>query len=141
MSNVSMKLLRTFLVMAEKKSAAKTARCLDISRDSVRQHIRRLEEAVGKRLFEKPVLSNREEMGCMQLTQDGRVFLPKAINALRAHDRMFDDESAGKDPSMEASALAARLLEKAIAVLKCDLSDEEVEHSYRILLGGRSDGA
>ncbi len=141
MSHVNMKYLRTFLVMVEKKSSAKTARRLDISQESVRLQIGRLERAVGKRLLQRPVPPNPEEMGRTQLTEDGRTFLPKAIAALQAHDRMFDDKSIGLDPRTQVSTLATGLLEKALTALRHDLSEEEADRIHKTLLGGsRPDG-
>ena len=134
MSHVNMKYLRTFLVMVEKKSSAKTARSLGISQDTVRLQIGRLEKVVGKRLLQRRLPPNREEMGRTQLTEEGRAFLPKAITALQAHDRIFDDKSVGHDPRTEVSTLATGLLEKALAALRHDLSDEEEDRIYKTLL-------
>ena len=135
MSYVNMKYLRTFLTMVERKSSAKTARCLGISQDSVRLQIGRLERAVGKRLLQRRLPPNREEMGRTQLTEEGRAFLPKAIMALQAHDGMFDDKSVGHDPRTEVSTLVTGLLEKVLATLRHDLSDEEQDYMYKTLLG------
>lgn len=141
MSHVNMKYLRTFLVMVEKKSSAKTARCLNISQDSVRLQIGRLERVIGKRLLQRRVPPNPEEMGRTQLTEDGRAFLPKAIAAVQAHDQLFEDKSIGLDPRTQVSMLATGLLEKALTALRHDLSEEEADRIYRTLLGGgHSDG-
>ena len=134
MSHVNMKYLRTFLVMIGQKNSAKTAHCLGISQDSVRLQIGRLEKVVGKRLLQRRVPPNPEEMGRTQLTEEGRAFLPKAIMALQAHDRLLEDRSVGHDPRTEVSVLVSGLLEKALAALRHDLSGEERHFIYKTLL-------
>lgn len=133
MSYVNMQYLRTFLVMAEKKNSTKTADSLDISQESVRFQIGRLEEAVGKHLLERAVPPKRGEVGRTQLTEDGRAFLPKAIEAMQAHDRMFDRHFIALDPRMLASMLATLLLEIAETVLKGELSEEETDRIRKTL--------
>ena len=127
MSHVNMQYLRTFLVMVEEKGSAKTARRRDISQVSVLVHIGKLEETVGKCLLERAIPPKRGEAGRTQLTEDGRAFLPKAIEAMRAHDRMVDDKFVDLDPRMKASMLATLLLETAEFALKGELSEEDAD--------------
>ena len=136
MPHVNMMHLRTFLVMVEEKSYEKTARSLDLSEQSVRNYIANLEKTVGKRLLGRRVPANREERGRTQLTEAGHLFLPRAIAALQAHDRMFDDIIVAQDPRTVANALAAALLEMARAVLTHDMPEEEVKWVYKTVLRG-----
>ena len=133
MSYVNMQYVRTFLVMVDQKNSAKTARSLDISQESVRHQIGQLEETVGKHLLERAVPPKAGEAGRTQLTEAGRAFLPKAIEAMRAHDRMFDDKSLDLDPRMMASTLATLLLEIAEAALKRELSEEDTDRIRKTL--------
>ena len=141
MSYVNMKHLRAFLVVVEKRSTAKTAHCLDISQESVRIQIGQLEETVGKRLLERRFPPKRGEAGRTQLTEDGRAFLPKAIEAMRAHDRMFDDKFLDLDPRMLASMLATLALETAEAALKGELPEEDAERIRNSLTDGLAEAA
>ena len=136
MSHLNMQYLRTFLVMVEEKSSARTASSRDISQENVRHQIGRLEEAVGKRLLERRFPPRQGEAGRTQLTEDGRAFLPKALEAMRAHDRMFDDKFPDLDPRMLASMLAILALETAEAALKGELSKEEMDRIRNSLPGG-----
>lgn len=136
MSHVNMQYLRTFLVMVEEKNSAKAARRMDISQESVRMQISRLEETVGKRLLERAVPPKTGEAGRTQLTEDGRAFLPKAIDAMRTHDRMFDDKFVDLDPRMMASMLATLLLETAEDCLAGRLSEEDRDLIRKTLPGG-----
>ena len=133
MSHVNMKYLRIFLMMVEQKSSAKTARCLDMNQVSILHNISKLEETVGKRLLQRAVPPKRGEAGRTQLTEDGRAFLPKAIEAMRAHDRMFDDKFVDLDPRMKASMLATLLLETAEFALKGELSEEGADRIRKTL--------
>ena len=133
MPHVNMKYLRIFLMMVEQKSSAKTARCLDMNQVSILHSISKLEETVGKRLLQRAVPPKPGEAGRTQLTEDGRAFLPKAIEAMRAHDRMFDDKFVDLDPRMKASMLATILLEIAESDLKGALSEEDADRIRKTL--------
>lgn len=133
MSYMNMQYLRTFLVMVEQKSSTKTARSQDISQESVRHQIGQLEETVGKCLLERAVPPKPGEAGRTQLTEEGHAFLPRAIEAMRAHDRMFDDNFVDLDPRMMAGVLATLLLEIAEDVVKGELSEEDTDRIRKTL--------
>ncbi len=133
MSHVNMKYLRTFLVMVEEKRSAKVARRLDIPQANVPNHIGKLEETVGKRLLERAIPPKPGEVGRTQLTEAGRAFLPKAMEVMRAHDRMLDDNFVDLDPRMMAILLAILLLEIAEDVVKGKLSEEDTDRIRKSL--------
>ena len=132
---VNIKFLRTFLALVEERSTVKTAKRLSIAKASVPDHIARIEAMAGARLLEQRFPPNREERGRTQLTEAGRKFLPKAIEALRAHDRLFDDAPMESDPREANRILAMHLMEATLAALRHDLSDDDRQRLYDTLLG------
>ncbi|MYE02185.1 MAG: LysR family transcriptional regulator, partial [Alphaproteobacteria bacterium] len=132
-SHANMKFLRTFLTLVEERSTAKTAKRLGTAQTNVMNHVVKIEMIVGARLLERNFPPNREEQGRTQLTEAGRQFLPKAIAAMRAHDRLFDDEPVGNDPREASRAIALRFLETALSALRHDLTDDELNRLYSTL--------
>ena len=123
---MDMKVVRSFLTLVEEKSVARAGRRLGIPETRLRHHVIALEEAVGKRLLQRWSPPNEVETGRTELTEEGRAFLPKAVEAVRAYDRLFDDAPSGADPRERDQAVASGLLELAIEVLKHDdLSAED----------------
>ncbi|GAA2962946.1 LysR substrate-binding domain-containing protein [Streptomyces enissocaesilis] len=72
--------LRTFLAVAQTLSFTRAARRLGLRQSTVSQHVRRLEEATGRRLFTR-------DTHRVELTQDGEAMLGFARTILRAHER------------------------------------------------------
>ncbi|MFC9732389.1 LysR family transcriptional regulator [Streptomyces roseolus] len=72
--------LRTFLAVAQTLSFTGAARRLGVRQSTVSQHVRRLEEAVGRPLFTRDTHS-------VELTGDGEAMLGFARAILRAHER------------------------------------------------------
>ena len=133
MSEVNVKFLRAFLALVEERSSARAARRLAIPQPRLVSQVAALEKAVGRRLFEKRFPPSREETGRTQLTEEGRAFLPRAIDALRAHDRLFDDAPFSADPRERNRIITHGLLELALGALRHDLSDEDLERVDRLL--------
>ncbi|MGX1880744.1 LysR substrate-binding domain-containing protein [Streptomyces sp. NPDC055287] len=72
--------LRTFLAVAQTLSFTQAARRLGVRQSTVSQHVRRLEEATGRRLFTR-------DTHRVELTEDGEAMLGFARTILRAHER------------------------------------------------------
>ncbi|MBT2487351.1 LysR family transcriptional regulator [Streptomyces sp. ISL-96] len=72
--------LRTFLAVAQTLSFTQAARRLGLRQSTVSQHVRRLEEATGRRLFTR-------DTHRVELTEDGEAMLGFARTILRAHER------------------------------------------------------
>jgi DNA-binding transcriptional LysR family regulator len=72
--------LRTFLGVAQTLSFTQAAAALDLGQPTVSQHIRKLEEAVGRPLFIRDTRS-------VTLTADGEAMAGFARNILAAHDQ------------------------------------------------------
>ena len=135
MSNVNIKFLRTFLALVEERSTAKTARRIGMVKTNVLGHVAAIEKIIGERLLERRFPPSPAEMGRTQLTEAGRAFLPKAVEAVRAHDKMFADAPVGQDSREVDRAIAAGLLELARDALRHDLSDDDRKRIYDTLLG------
>lgn len=135
MPDVNIRLVRTFLVLVEERSTAGAARRTGLSQPSVRAHLVAVEKAVGERLIERRLLPARTELGRMHLTEAGRAFLPKAVEAVRAYDRMFVDAPSdrGLQEAMDP-AIAAELLELARDALRHDLSEDRRKRIQDILM-------
>lgn len=71
--------LRTFITLAEVKGFTKTGQQINKSQSAVSMQIKRLEEEVGKKLFERV---GRTAI----LTGDGRVLLKHAVRIVKEHD-------------------------------------------------------
>lgn len=81
-------LLRSFLGVAESRSFTAAGVRLGLGQSTISQHIRRLEDAVGRQLLMRDTHSVR-------LTQDGDAMLEFARNVLEANERMasfFSDQ-------------------------------------------------
>ena len=74
-------LLRTFIAVAEAKTFTGAARALRLRQSTVSQQIRRLEEAVGRRLLDR-------DTHRVALSAEGEVMLDHARRVLDAHERM-----------------------------------------------------
>ena len=73
-------LLRTFLAVAQSLSFTRAAAALDLRQSTVSQHVRRLEEAVGRQLFLRDTRT-------VALTADGEALAGYAVEILAAHQR------------------------------------------------------
>jgi DNA-binding transcriptional LysR family regulator len=73
-------LLRTFLAVAQSLSFTRAAQTLRIGQPTVSQHVRRLEQVVGRRLFLRDTRS-------VTLTADGEAMTGFARSILAAHDQ------------------------------------------------------
>lgn len=72
--------LRTFLAVAQTLSFTRAARRLGLRQSTVSQHVRRLEEAVGRQLFLRDTHS-------VELTEDGEAMLGFARRILAVHEQ------------------------------------------------------
>src|ERR1700735_2123534 len=73
-------LLQTFLAVAQTRSFTRTAERLGLRQSTVSQHIRKLEQEAGRRLFVRDTHS-------VTMTADGEAMLEFARNILAANER------------------------------------------------------
>ncbi len=141
MPTMNMKYLRSFLAMAEERSSARAADRLGILRQSVTQHVSAVEEAIGRQLLEAGYPREPRQVGRTRLTEHGRLFHPKAVKALRAHDDLFDDRVAGQDPRDVRLAILHGLLELALDAARNNLTASDRKLVNDILLNAGLQGS
>jgi len=76
--------LRSFAILAGHLHFGRAAQALHLSQPALTKQMRRLEETLGGRLFERGVHGTN-------LTAFGAGFLPRATELLRSHDRLLAD--------------------------------------------------
>ena len=81
--HIEIKLLRTFLAVAEACSFAEGGRRIGVPQPTVSFHVKTLEDRLGARLFDR---GNKALP--VQLTPAGHDLLPDAEAMLRLHDRI-----------------------------------------------------
>jgi LysR family carnitine catabolism transcriptional activator len=82
--NISLRQLRAFVTLAQSQSFAEASELLHLSQPALSVSIRKLEEAVGGSLFSRSTRS-------LELSPEGRSFLPTARRLLADWDKSFDD--------------------------------------------------
>jgi DNA-binding transcriptional LysR family regulator len=87
MEYVPVDLLQTFVAVADAGSFTGAARLLALRQSTVSQHIRRLEEQSGRRLFDRTTHS-------VGLTPEGEIVLDHARSVLERYDRMHQHLTA-----------------------------------------------
>lgn len=81
LSDIAPTLLRSFATVAETRNFTEAARRLGLRQSTVSQHVQKLEEAAGRRLFLR-------DTHAVTLTADGDAMRDFAAAILAAHDRM-----------------------------------------------------
>lgn len=114
--------LRVFVAVAESGSVTRAAHVLGVAQPSVSQHVRRLEEDLGVRLFDRTARGTR-------LTDAGTALLPRARAILREMSRVRADLSHGLERGAGSITLGAiptmapYLLPAAIGSLRREMPD------------------
>ena len=140
MAVMSMRFLRSFLAVVEERSSARAAHRLGLPRQSVTQHVAAVEKAVGRKLLEAGYPREPRQVGRTQLTEEGCLFYPKALAAMRAHDELFDDRTLEQDPRDLRLAVLHGLLELALDAARNNLADADRELVNDILLNAGLQG-
>ena len=83
MQDIDTRLLRSFLAVAAEQSVSMAAKRLGCSQGTMSLRIRKLEEQLGLRLFDRGRYN-------LKLTVAGRDLLPDAQSLVDLHDRIFD---------------------------------------------------
>lgn len=83
MQEVNTRLLRSFLAVAAEQNVSQAAKRLGCSQGTMSLRIRKLEDALGLRLFHRARYNVR-------LTEAGQEFLPMAKTCIETHDRIFN---------------------------------------------------
>ena len=141
MAAMNMRFLRSFLAVAEERSSVRAAQRLGLPRQSVTQHVAAVEKAVGLKLLEAGYPREPRQVGRTQLTEQGRVFYPKALAAMRAHDDLFEERVVEQDPRDLRLAVLHGLLELALDAARNNLADADGKLLNDILLNAGLQGS
>lgn len=140
--DVSVRLLRNFVAVAEDLHFGRAAARLFIAQQALSRDIGRLEQQLGVRLFDR---STRR----VTLTVEGKRLLPRARELLAMHDRLAE-EVLGTDRPLLVDVLRARSTPQRVLNLARSLApDAAMEARYhggfgaafRALIGGGLDVA
>lgn len=101
--------LRSFIAAAERGAASHAARAAGISQPTVSIHIRQLEKALGRTLFER--------RRPLRLSEAGEALLPKARRVVELHDGLFLESPPVEDARERRRKNAVRLLTQALGEL------------------------
>jgi DNA-binding transcriptional LysR family regulator len=116
-------LMRTFVMLVEEQSVTKVARRLNRTQPAISLQIGRLNEAVGRPLFEYDLRHPR-------LTRHGEMLLPYARQLLKMHDdaysRLSSEEIAGRVTLGCPDLYAAFLLPETLATFRAAYPGIEV---------------
>lgn len=107
--DLNIRWLRSFIAVAEQGSGSRAAKAAGISQPTVSLHICKLENAIGRNLFER-----RDRL---QLSEAGEAFLSRACRVVRLHDELFLEVPPVEDGRERRRRNAARLLRRALAEL------------------------
>ena len=122
--NLDTGLVRTFVAVADKASMTAAANALHLTQGAVSQQVKRLEEALGCRLFE------RDRRG-LRLTRPGERLFGQARKLLALHDEIWAEMTTmafegqvrlGAPPDLLSSRLASVLKAYADAFPRVELS-------------------
>lgn len=89
--NLQIAYLRTFLALAEAKNFTKTGTLVNLSQSAVSMQIKRLENEVGKKLFDR--IGKR-----VKLTTEGSILIKYAMRIVKEHDEAVE---ALSNPNLE----------------------------------------
>ena len=140
MAAMNMRFLRSFLAVVEERSSTRAAQRLGLPRQSVTQHVAAVEKAVGRKLLEAGYPREPRQVGRTQLTEQGRLFYPKALAAMRAHDGLFEDRTLEQDPRDLRLAVLHGLLELALDAARNNLAAADRQLVDDILLNAGLQG-
>lgn len=102
-ADLDLRLVRYFTVVAEYRHFGRAATALRVAQPSLSRQIRRLEQQLGARLFDRTPQGTR-------LTGAGEVFLPRANALLRAAARSAAAARAAAEPSRVVVGYTAGLI-------------------------------
>lgn len=81
--------LRSFIAIVDQGSASKAAEATGVSQPTVSVHMGKLQDALGRTLFER--------RGRLLLSEAGEALLPRARRVVLLHDELFLENPSGED--------------------------------------------
>lgn len=103
MTDLDLRLVRYFTVVAEHRHFGRAAEALRVAQPSLSRQIRRLEQQLGARLLDRTPQGSR-------LTEAGEVFLPLARSLLRSATQAAASTKAAAQPSRVTIGYTANLI-------------------------------
>ena len=124
MTDLDLRLVRCFTVVAEELHFGRAAAALHLAQPSLSRHVRRLEGELGVRLFERSTQGT-------QLTEAGAAFLPRAEALLRsAAEATAVARAAGSPSRIVIGYMTGLIVTPAVRALRGRFPDAEVQHSF-----------
>jgi len=139
-TDFDLRLVRYFTVVAEHLHFGSAAAALRVAQPSLSRQIRRLEQQLGARLFDRTTQGTK-------LTEAGRVFLPQAKALLRSAAQAAASTRAAAEPSrMLVGYISGIIVTQAVRELRRQNPDADIQAVYvewnearEALLGHRVD--
>jgi DNA-binding transcriptional LysR family regulator len=119
--DLDLRLVGYFVAVAEHRHFGRAAAALRVAQPSLSRQIRRLEQQIGVRLFDRTPQSTR-------LTEAGEVFLPRAKALLRSAVQATAQARAAAQPSrITIGYTTSQIITPAVRALRRDHPDADVQ--------------
>jgi len=123
-TDFDLRLVRYFTVVAEHRHFGRAAAELRVAQPSLSRQIRRLEQQLGARLFDRTTQGT-------QLTEAGKVFLPQAKALLRSAAQAAARTRAAAEPSrIIVGYISGIIVTPAVRELRRQNPDADVQATY-----------
>ena len=120
-TDLDLRLVRYFTVVAEHRHFGRAATALHVAQPSLSRQIRRLEQQIGARLFDRGTQGTR-------LTEAGEVFLPQAKALLRSAVQATARTRAAAEPSrIVVGYITGLIVTSAVRELRRQNPDADVQ--------------
>ena len=124
MSDLDLRLVRYFTVVAEELHFGRAAAVLHLAQPSLSRHVRRLEGELGVRLFDRTAQGT-------QLTEAGRAFLPRAQALLRsAEEAAAVVREVGQPSRVVVGFMTGLIITPAVRALRAGHPEADVHSRF-----------
>ena len=124
MSDLDLRLVRCFTVVAEELHFGRAAAALHLAQPSLSRHVRRLEGELGVQLFDRTTQGT-------QLTEAGAAFLPRARALLRsAEDAVAVARAVGRPSRIVIGFMTGIIVTPAVLALRARLPEADVHSRF-----------
>jgi DNA-binding transcriptional LysR family regulator len=124
MSDLDLRLVRYFTVVAEELHFSRAAAVLHLAQPSLSRHVRRLEGELGVRLFDRTAQGT-------QLTEAGRAFLPRAQALLRsAEEAAALVRAVGQPSRVVVGFMTGLIITPAVRALRAGHPEADVHSRF-----------
>ncbi|MER7642413.1 MULTISPECIES: LysR family transcriptional regulator [unclassified Streptomyces] len=124
MTDMDLRLVRCFTVVAEELHFGRAAAVLHLAQPSLSRHVRRLEGELGVRLFDRTAQGT-------QLTEAGRAFLPRAQELLRsAEEATAVARAVGRPSRIVIGFMTGLIITPAVRALRARHPEADVHSRF-----------